>query len=199
VILVLAGGATTYVATGAKLKTASKTHPVPVADRSTPRGTLLAMSKAMETGDSGEYVASFTFTTPEELKLQATLERVVSANARFKRALAEKFGGDAADRAFANLLLVVPQEVISSANETILGNSATVTFAGGRSGRPIRMTKIKDEWKMAADGFWHLSPLVMNDALGRAVKAVEATVVEIPLDKFATAMDAVNRMKERAR
>ena len=52
---------------------------------------------------------------------------------------------------------------------------------------------------MAADGFWHLSSAAMSDILGRAMKALNEVAAEIPQNKFKTAMDAVDNMKERAR
>ncbi len=137
--------------------------------------------------------------SPDELKLKATLEALVAANARFKKALAEKFGAVEAGRAFPNLPFVIPSDVIISATEKITGDSATVTLLGGKGGRPIQLTKIDNEWKMSADGFWHLNPAVMNDFLGRAVKALDTTAAEIPLGRLNTAMEAVNKMKEGAR
>ena len=82
---------------------AAKSESNPVADQSTPKGTLLVMSRAMEAGDAKAYVDCFAFLTPEDLRLQAVLERLVAANAKFKQALSDKFGPDAANAAFSVL------------------------------------------------------------------------------------------------
>jgi hypothetical protein len=195
------GAATTLIVARAPAPkgSAPKQNGTLAADRTTPKGALLLMSQAMESGDANGYVESFAFSTADELKLKATLEGLVAANARFKRALSDKFGADAANRVFPTLPLVVPSDVVNSATEKIEGDSAGVTILGGKGGRPIQFTKTNDEWKMAADGFWHLNAKVMNDILGRAIKALEETGAEIPLDKFKAPIEAVDKMKERAR
>jgi hypothetical protein len=89
--------------------------------------------------------------------------------------------------------------MILSAAENIQGDSATVTFSGGKLGRPIQFVRLENEWKMAADGFLHLSPAVMNDLYKRVIAALDQTMPEIPQNKYNTAMEAVEALKERAR
>src|SRR5204862_146695 len=132
-------------------------------------------------------------------KLGAVLERLVTANARFTRALADHFGPEAAKAVFSSLPFVVPADVIQSATEKIDGDSATVTLMGGKSGRPIQLLKTENEWKIAADGFWHLGPAIMSDILDRAIQALDGTRLEIPQNKFKTPLEAVDAMKQKAR
>lgn len=167
------------------------------ADRTTPKGTMLVMANAMKTGDAQSYVDSFVFATSEELKLRPTLESLVAATARFTDAVSNKFGADAA-RTMPNLPFQIPVDRIQSLKQTLQGDSATVSI-GKKGGRPIQFTRINGEWKMAADGFVHRSPAVMNDLYNRVIQALDETTPEIPQNKFPTPMDAVNRVKERAR
>jgi hypothetical protein len=157
------------------------------------------MSRAMAAGDGKAYVENFTFVTADEIRLKANLERLVAANAGFKQALTDKFRPEAANGVFPNLPFVIPEDVIKLAIEKIEGPSATVTFAGGKGGRPIQFKKINAQWKMAADGFWHLTPSVMNDILSRAIKALDDTASEIPRDQYKTPIEAVDAMKQKAR
>lgn len=169
-----------------------------IADRTTPKGTMLVMANAMEAGDAKTYVESFVFTTSDELKLKPTLEALVAATARFNHALSNQFGADAAHAVFSNIPFAIPTNVIVLFEQRIQGDSATVSM-GGKKGRPIQFTKMNDEWKMAAEGFVHLSPAVMNDLHTRVIKALDETTPEIPQNKFKTALEAVDKMKERAR
>jgi RNA polymerase sigma factor (sigma-70 family) len=170
------------------------------ADRTTPKGTMLVMINALEKGDANAYIESFVFKTDEEVKLKPALEALVAASARFNRAMSDKFGAEAARSELPNMPLMLPADIIDSAQQNIQGDSATVSIsAGGKSGRPIQFTKVNGEWKMAADGFVHLSPAVMNDIYGRIIQALNQTTPEIPQGKFQTAMEAVDKMKERAR
>jgi RNA polymerase sigma factor (sigma-70 family) len=201
VLLLLAGTAAVIVVATPRhpANSESKQSVERVADVASPKRTLLAMSQAMETGDAKAYADSYVFKTPEELKLRGTLERLVTANARFNRALADHFGAEAAKGVFGSLPFVIPVDVVQSATEKIEGDSARVTFAGGKSGRPIQFMKTGNEWRMAADGFWHLGAGIMSDILGRAIKALDETGPEIPQNKYKTAMDAVDAMKQKAR
>ncbi|MDB6026695.1 MAG: polymerase, sigma-24 subunit, subfamily [Verrucomicrobiales bacterium] len=172
------------------------------ADRTTPKRTMFIMANAMEAGDTKSYIDSFVFKTSDELKLKPTSEALIAAIARFNYAISNKFGADAAHAVFPNMPFVIPTNIIASLEEKIQGDSATVSLsaAGDNKGtRPVQFTKIDGEWKMAADGFVHLSPTVMNDIYARVIKALDQTTPEIPQGKFKTAMEAVDKMKERAR
>jgi RNA polymerase sigma factor (sigma-70 family) len=182
-----------------KAESDTKRDSVVVTGRTTPKSTLVMMSRAMATADAQSYVENYTFTTAEEIKLKASLERLVSGNGQFRQALADKFGEAAANSVFPNLPFVIPEDVIKSATENIEGATATVAFSGGKGGRPIQFKKIDSEWKMAADGFWHLSPAVMTDILGRVIKALDETAGEIPSGKYNTALEAVDAMKQKGR
>lgn len=168
------------------------------ADRTTPKGTMLVMANAMEAGDAKAYVESFVFTTSDESRLKSTLEGLIAAIARFNRASIDKFGAKAAHAVFPNLPFAIPTNMISSTEQKIQGDSATVSLSG-KGGRPIQFTRIDGEWKMTAEGFVHLSPAVMNDLYARVIKALDETTPEIPQNKFKTAMEAVDMVKERAR
>jgi RNA polymerase sigma factor (sigma-70 family) len=199
--LLIAGGAASvaFNKTNPTADPNAMSHSIPVAGRATPKSTLLAMSRAMATGDGKAYVENYTFVTADEIKLKAILERLVAANGRFNQALTDKFGAVAANGVFSNLPFVIPEDVIRSATEKIEGQSATVTFMGAKGGRPIQFKKINSEWKIAADGFWHLNPAAMSDILGRAIHALDETAGEIPQDKYKTPMEAVDAMKQKAR
>jgi hypothetical protein len=210
-VAILAVGTTgTIIAVAEKLASAAST-PRPLervstqpgeltADRTTPKGTMLVMANAMETGDAKAYVESLVFKNDDELKLKPTLETLVAASARFSRAMSDKFGAQAAHAELPNMPLMIPTSIINTAEQIIKGDSATVSIsAGGKGGRPIQFTSINGEWRMAADGFAHLSPAVMNDIYARLIKALNETTPEIPQNHFKTAMEAVDKMKERAR
>ncbi|MDB6028907.1 MAG: polymerase, sigma-24 subunit, subfamily [Verrucomicrobiales bacterium] len=183
----------------AKQKSASVSKQQTVVDRATPKGTMLVIADAMETGDATTYIESFVFNTRDELKLKSTMGTFIAATARFNRAISDKFGAEAAHVVFPSMPFAFPtNDIINLAEEKVSGDTATVSL-GAKGGRPVQFTKIDSEWKMAADGFIHLSPAVMNDLYARVIKALDQTTPEIPLNQFKTAIEAVDKMKERAR
>jgi RNA polymerase sigma factor (sigma-70 family) len=205
VLLLVSAITSVVVITSAKSKgglstrtdSASQRHEV-IADRTTPRGTMLVMAQAMEAGDAKTYVDSFVFGTPDELRLKPILESFIAATARFNQALSNRFGADAAHAAFHELPFAFPPDILRSLEERIAGDTAAVPL-GGKGGRPIQFSRVNGEWKMAADGFVHLSPAVLSDLYARVIKSLGETTPEIPQDKFKTALEAVDTLKERAR
>lgn len=199
--VILGAGTTTsiVITQAAKSKNVSSTQNGAIAaNRTTPLGSMLVMANAMEAGDAKTYVESFVFITSEELSLKPTLEALIDATARFNRAIIAEFGAAAAHAAFPNMPFAVPTNMIRSLQQRIEGDSAAV-FLTAKGGRPIQFTRLNGEWKMAADSFVHLSPAVMKDIYARAIQALDETTPEIPQKKFKTALEAVDRMKERAR
>lgn len=199
--LMLAGTATTLLLRAAASSQAGRGSGLEVvaAERTTPRGTMLVMTRALESGDANSYLECFSFTTTEEEQLKPALQSFVAATARFNRALREKFGVDQAHQAFPNMAFVIPTNLVQSAQEEIHGERATVVLTGGKAGRPIDFVRTNGEWKMSVSGFIHLSPTVMKDLYERVIRAMDETLQEIPGNKFAAAIEAVDRMKERAR
>ena len=207
VVILLVGATTTVVVTSSAKPGGSfskRAEPVTqrraevIPDRTTPRGTMLVMAKAMEAGDAKAYVDSVVFATSAELKLKPVLESLIAATARFHEALSNSFGAKAAHAAFLEMPFVFPPDAINSLEERIQGDSATVPL-GAKGGRPIQFSRVNGEWKMAADGFIHLSPAVLSDLYARVIRSLGETTLEIPQHKFKTALEAVNTVKERAR
>jgi hypothetical protein len=165
-------------------------------DRSTPRGALLVMVNAMWNGDAQKYVESFEFTSNEELKLKATLERVVAANARFKRAVSDKFGAAAADAIVSSLPLMASPELIDSAAEKLEGDSATLALGNGP---PVQLSKVDGEWMATVEGVFHMKLSVMDQILSQAIGALDETSAGIRRNKYQTTTEAVNAMIRKAR
>src|SRR5262249_29831738 len=100
--------------------------------------------------------------------------------------------------AMSSLPFVIPPDVIEPGLVKIDGDSATVAILAAKGGRPIQFNRVNQEWKMAADGFWHLKPAVMNDILGRLIQSLHATTAQISQAKFKTPQEAVDAMKQKA-
>lgn len=199
--LMLAGTAATLLLTTAASSLSARDHgggPVTM-ERTTPRGTMLVMANALEAGDADAYLDCFAFAGSDEELLKPALKAFVAATARFNRALRDKFGVEQAHLAFPNMAFVIPTNFVQSAQEEIHGDRATVVLSGGKAGRPIDFVRTNAEWKMTVGSFIHLSPTVMKDLYERVVRAMDETLPEIPRNEFGTAMEAVDKMKERAR
>jgi len=167
-----------------------------VVDRKTPRGALLMLINAMWKGDAQQYVESFVFTSDDELKLKATLEQVVAANARFKRAVSDKFGPAEADAIASSLPLMVSPELIDSAVEKQDGDSATLVVGNGP---PVQLTRVGGEWMATVEGVFHTNPSGLGQMLAQAISALDETTAGIRQNKYQTATAAVNAMIRKAR
>lgn len=171
----------------------------PIADRTTPRGTMLVMYEALESGDAKGYVDCVWFRTADDVQLKPVFEAFVQATGRFNRELSKQFGAEAAGREFTNFPFVLPREAVASGTENIHGDSATVSFATGKGGRPIEFSQANGKWRMAADGFLHLNAGILKDLYARVTRSLNETAPEIPQGKYRTAAAAVEAMKQRAR
>jgi RNA polymerase sigma factor (sigma-70 family) len=171
-----------------------------VADRTTPRGALLVMANALQSGDAKAYVESYMFVTPDELKLKGFLGEFVTASARFSAAAADRFGIEQARQ--QRMPLTIPTELFKTADVKIVGDSATVdlfkNFAKGAKTRPIQLIKVGNEWKLKGFGLLPVEAAELNSVILRIIAALNQTAVEIPQGKYKTAAEAVKTMKDRA-
>lgn len=173
-----------------------------IVDRTTPVGDLIVMAKAMDAGDAKAYVESCVFSTPDELRLKASMEEFVGAVARFRQAVSDKFGVEQLRENLRSIPLVFPPEALKNAEVKIEGDSATVDpfkglAKGGKGGRPVEFVKVGGEWKMKGFGFIHVSPDAMSHIFAHITEALDGTAVEVSQNKYKTAAEAVKTMKER--
>ncbi len=168
-----------------------------VVDRTTPKGTLFVMARAMADGDVQTYLDCFLFTTAEELKLKGALADLVAANARFQKAAAARFGADAARAVFGRQPFVMPPDFLATGKETIDGDSAGVAF-GGKLGRPMELTKVGGEWKLKAGRFLNLPPLALSDMCARVAKTMNDASAGISQNQFQTPLEAIEKAKTDA-
>ncbi len=166
------------------------------ADRTTPKGCLLLMSAAMETGDVDKYVNSFIFATPDEMRVKAGLVDLVGSARIFMSTLTNKFGPESLPMAMANLPLgIVPTHLVVAANESIRGAKASVDVS--KSGRAIELINMDGEWKASIEGMFRLKPNVIEEYCKRLSAALQSEAKQI--GKYATAIEAINSVKQKAR
>lgn len=168
------------------------------ADRATPKGCLISMSAAMETGDTNAYIESFSFVTAEELTLKPTLEQLVGAARVFTSVLTNRFGAEASEIAYLNLPLpIVPRRHLESAKENIQGGLATVDVTKG--GRPVELHKLNGEWKTTVEGMFHMPAGMLNSYASKLVRALSLGTEDLKQGKYKSALEAVNAVKQNAR
>jgi hypothetical protein len=114
---------------------------------STPKGTLLLVSRALAAGDTGTARQLIHAVTPQDQKLLDLLMSRTQANANFRRAAADAFGAEAASQLAADPAaeLAQSEQRIRQANVDIDGDRATVQMDNNR----IELLRQQGQWKLA--------------------------------------------------
>ena len=201
-VVVTAGAVTTMVI--AEMPTSagstSRQSAEVTADRTTPRGTLLVMANALLSGDAKAYVGTCVFTSPDELKLKGILEQFVAADAKFVKAVADRFGAGQANDIKHNMPLAIPADLIKNATEKIDGDSATVDFlkgmAKGAKTRPIQFTKVDGEWKLKGFGLMPVDAAILNNIFPRLIGAINDGASAVAQGKYKSAAEALQAVKD---
>ncbi|HWP41292.1 MAG TPA: hypothetical protein VNL70_10240 [Tepidisphaeraceae bacterium] len=131
---------------------AATTRPADPADDiapepSTPKGTLLLVSRALAVGDTATARQLIHAVTPQDQKLLDLLMSRTQANANFRRAAADAFGAEAASQLAADPAaeLAQSEQRIRQADVAIDGDQATVQMDNNR----IELLRQQGQWKLA--------------------------------------------------
>jgi len=191
IALLLAGTTTSIILQQAKSKPPPATFaPVQgvVVDRSTPKACLLAVSRAIESGDARLFLESFTFLSPDEDIVKDTLKRLLTVMGEYRRTAIERFGAESAAASFPSLPFKLPVEKLQAAKETITGDTAEVLFDTRE--RPIVLTRRDGQWRTTPGDLFHLSAAALNQEGTTLIAAFERVSAGIRAGDYATAMDA---------
>jgi hypothetical protein len=122
-------------------------------DRSTPKGALFFMRRALVSGDSNGYADSFELTGQDEA-LRGSLKQMVQSFAELHRVLAEKYGEASANVVIQNTAPgLMPKEMIASAQEKADGGRMQISFGGPKSPKSMIVLELA-----RLNGTWQLSP-----------------------------------------
>lgn len=144
---------------------APATAPAPVktvaADQTTPQGTLILLTRAMQSGNAQSAVPLLHSINANESALAGLLVQSIDVNLKFKNAVAKAYGdgvaemfvGGAADADAA-------EKRISAAKVTIDGQAATIQ--PDENSEPVKLIQVDGIWKlsMAAIGSGEISQTV---------------------------------------
>jgi len=117
------------------------------AEPSTPKGTLLLVSRALAVGDTATARQLIHAVTPQDQQLLDLLMSRTQANANFRRAAAAAFGAEAASQLAADPAaeLAQSEQRIRQANVALDGDMATVQMDNNR----IELLRQQGQWKLA--------------------------------------------------
>jgi RNA polymerase sigma factor (sigma-70 family) len=178
----------------------TKAKPVPMraksaVDRSTPKGSLRAISQALETGDPALFVGSFSFASPYEGVIKGTLERLVATIGKYRQAAVQEFGAESAQASFASLPFKLPAAKIESAHERIEAETANVEL--DPRDRPVVFTRSNGEWKTTLDAFFDMSPAALGREGTNLISGFERVMSKLKSGKYTSAVAAAQAIHER--
>ncbi|HVT88269.1 MAG TPA: hypothetical protein VHD56_05420 [Tepidisphaeraceae bacterium] len=131
--------------------TAPATQPI-AADQTTPQGTLVILTRAMQSGDSASAKPLLHSVKPDEASLADMLIQSIDVNSQYKKAVAKSFGADIADRMAGSDADETEAEArIGKAKVTISGDSAIVESEP--AGDPIKLIQVDGKWKISIASF----------------------------------------------
>jgi hypothetical protein len=161
----------------------------PSYDRSTPKGALFFMRRALVSGDPDGYADSFVRSAEDE-PFRQSLMQMVSAFARLRRQLAITYSEASANVVVANLApAAMPESMIHAATEKRDGER--ILFAVGS-----KTTKLVTLELYPSGGVWRLRPESLFGGLSRAsisevmtqfATVIDKTIPEIAKGKYADA------------
>jgi F0F1-type ATP synthase membrane subunit c/vacuolar-type H+-ATPase subunit K len=121
------------------------------ADQTTPQGTLILLTRAMQSGESAGAKPLLLATSPAETALADVLMQSIDINGHFRGAVAKSFGDGVADMfAGSNADLAEAEKNIAHAKVTIDKDHATIE--ADPQGDPVKLTQIDGQWKLAMSG-----------------------------------------------
>lgn len=122
-------------------------------DRSTPKGALFFMRRALVSGDSNGYADSFQLTDQDEA-LRSSLKLMVQSFAELHRVLAVKYGEASANVVIQNTAPgLMPKEMIDSGQVKADGGRMLMSFGGKNSPKSMAILELAQ-----SNGAWQLSP-----------------------------------------
>jgi RNA polymerase sigma factor (sigma-70 family) len=120
-------------------------------DRSTPKGALFFMRRALVSGDSDGYIDSFQLTDQDEA-LRSSLKQMVQSFAELHRVLAAKYGEASANVVIQNTAPgLLPKKMIDSAQEKPDGGRMLISFGEPKIPKAMVVLEL-----VQSDGVWKL-------------------------------------------
>jgi hypothetical protein len=127
--------------------TASAQTSQPAAD--SPKGVLLAYTKALTDGDGPAVRKLLLTTSPTDEKMVNAMVETQTDMSSLSKAAASRFGDEAAHATFGDPAVAATMEndILSKATETITGDTATVTANQSHQGT-MMLKKVDGQWKI---------------------------------------------------
>lgn len=164
-------------------------------DRSTPTKALLAISRALDTGDAALIAATFQFASPGDDEVKDVFVRLVGAIGQYRKAATARFGNEAVEESLNALPFRMPPEKAVTAPVRIEGDRAMVHL--DPTDQPSIFVRENGQWKTTMEGFFHMS----NEDLIRRGKVLirnhERAAAEVAAGKYASAIEAAESIGPR--
>jgi RNA polymerase sigma factor (sigma-70 family) len=195
--IIIVGGAATLVTRG-------ENSAPPASVASTPVQALQTLARAVTSHDPIAFRAVVHADTPAGSTLISTTEALVQAQARFRRALGEKFTPDRAAALMDNVNFTAfqfGQNNLTSAQTTIEGERATVRIPSRSDPartRSHQMIYKNGGWRLDADSKTEHATERNIAAFKEVAAAIDRTTEQVRVSKYSTAEQAVEAVKSAA-
>ncbi|HVT29959.1 MAG TPA: sigma-70 family RNA polymerase sigma factor [Lacipirellulaceae bacterium] len=164
-------------------------------DRSTPTKAMLAISRALDTGDAALIAATFKFTSPGDDEVKDVFERLVGAIGQYRKVATARFGDAAVEESLNALPFRLPPEKAEAALVRIEGDRATVHL--DPTDQPSIFVRENGQWKTTMEGFFHMSN---EDLITRGkvlIRNHERAAAEVAAGRYASAIEAAESIGPR--
>ena len=195
--IIIVGGAATLVTRGD-----NNTPPASVA--STPVQALQTLARAVTSHDPIAFRSVVHADTPAGAALVSTTETLVQAQARFRRALGEKFTPERAGVLMDSVNFTAfqfGQNNLTSAETTIEGERAIVQIPSRSDPartRSHRMIYREGRWRLDVDSKTEHATERNIKAFKEVAAAIDRTAEEVRASKYSTVEQAVEALKSAA-
>lgn len=160
-------------------------------DRSTPKGALFFMRRALVEGDSDGYVDSFQFADQDEV-LRRSLKEMSQSFAELRRVLTDRYGEASANMVIQNTAPgLVPTEMIYSAQEKADGGRAQISFGALKNPKAmivLQLVQSAGAWRLRPESlFGGMSKEQIEKGMAQFAMVIQKTIPEIQKGTYSKA------------
>lgn len=165
-------------------------------DQSTPQGTLILLTRTMQSGDVAGAKLLLQATTPDETTLAGYFVQAVEVNAKFRAAVTKAFSEGVADSFVGSAKDVEDAEkAIRMAKVAIENDSATVQAREGEE--PVKLVRVNGLWKLSMGAVGAEEMARTQQDLKIRLEVLSSIATDVAAGKLESPEKMANEMRSR--
>lgn len=165
-------------------------------DQTTPQGTLILLTRTMQTGDAPGARLLLHATTPDETVLAGLFVQAVEVNAKFRAAVTKAFGEGVADTYVGSAADVTEAEK-SIRGSTVKIENDTATVASRPGDEPVKLVRADGKWKLSMGAIGANEMARTQEDLKIRLTVLDGIATDVAAAKFKSPDEMGDAMRSR--